>query len=380
MNLLYILSGYPNYSEVFIQNEVERLKTSGHDVHVLDIRSSRSRSVNGIQVHANTTSLFKIILAWFRSPKSSSKGFMNPLSFIHRKRIGIKSLLLFITIPYLRNKIKNISPDHIISHFLFTTSHAAAHLAHSLSIPYHIRLHTSYSTLPKFCRNNVLMHARSISAISHRLVTYYSQMLQGQKEIQLIRQDVNIDRLLAYNSETYPVDNHFLAIGRLVPKKGFIPLLYGIAEYKKRFNDSFSLYIYGTGPLQSELEELIAEKGLVNNVFLMGRMKHSDLMLKLHNASILFVPSIDTGQDVDGIPSVMVESMLLNTTVIGTQIGGMSEILKDGQTGYVFSDVAPNTIAETIQRAIDDRLHWPKIKENALVLVKEEYSRKLDFK
>lgn len=379
MRLLYILNGYPNYSEVFIQNEVERLMSEGHALSVLDISSSKSKVVNGVKVHSNTTSLYKIILAWLRSPRIVSKGFMNPLSFISRKQIGIKSVLLFLSIPYLRKKINDISPDQIITHFLFTTSHAAASLASSLGIPYHIRLHTSYSTLPDGCRNTVLLNADRVSAISMKLVRYYSEMIDHQRSIELIRQDIDLNKLGKRETSGYTVINHFIAIGRLVPKKGFVELLQGLAFYRNNFNDSFSLNIYGTGPLQKQLEKLVSDLGLENNVFVLGSMDHADLMTKLSKASVLFVPSIDNGQDVDGIPSVMIESMMLKTLVIGTQVGGMPEILKDKETGYVFSSVEPETIAKTLDKALKSQKDWEVIKNNAIQLVHKEYSKKLEF-
>jgi glycosyltransferase involved in cell wall biosynthesis len=107
-----------------------------------------------------------------------------------------------------------------------------------------------------------------------------------------------------------------LAVGRLVPAKGFDILLRAWRQI-----DS-CLFIAGDGEQRGMLESMIIEYGLADRVFLLGH--RSDVFDLMASADLLVISSRR-----EGFPYVMVEALHAGTIVVSTRVPGASEILPD---------------------------------------------------
>ena len=113
--------------------------------------------------------------------------------------------------------------------------------------------------------------------------------------------------------------------------------------------------------MREKLAQLIQDYDVSDCVHLAGRMKHGEVMKKLDKAHLLIVPSIELKEDIDGIPTVIAESMLLHTPVLTTPVGGINELITHGSTGFM---VAPDN-AEQLAIAIT-RLHDAAIRNSVV--------------
>jgi glycosyltransferase involved in cell wall biosynthesis len=158
-----------------------------------------------------------------------------------------------------------------------------------------------------------------------------------------------------------------LAVGRLTPKKGFDDLLAACAMMRDSGRE-FRCVIAGDGRLRSELEGLIAARGLGDHVTILGFQTQDQLADWYGRASLLVMPSrvLDDGNR-DGIPNVVVEAMCSGTPVIATTAGSIPEVIVDGVTGRL---VAPGDAA-ALAVAIEDALERP---ERARQLAKDALS------
>lgn len=84
-------------------------------------------------------------------------------------------------------------------------------------------------------------------------------------------------------------------------------------------------FIVGMGPLQSQLEGVIAERGLQSRVVLLGR--RSDVNALMRAASVFLLTS-----EKEGMPNVLMEAQLMATPIVATKAGGTSEAVIDGRT------------------------------------------------
>ena len=165
-----------------------------------------------------------------------------------------------------------------------------------------------------------------------------------------------------------------LAIGRLVPKKGFDVLLKAAAILKRR-GTAVQVRILGEGPALEELTSLIQAEDISDIVELAGHIPHSELGQHLAQAKALVMPSIITPEgDRDGIPTVVVEAWISHTPVVASLVGGMAEVLKHDVTGLVFQSGDSEELASNIDRLLgSDQLRKTLI-EGGLSVAQSEFN------
>ena len=76
----------------------------------------------------------------------------------------------------------------------------------------------------------------------------------------------------------------------------------------------------------------------------------------------------------ESLPQTMIEMMSRSLIVVAGLSGGIDEIVEDGQTGYLTTDLSSRGLAEVIKRAIDDRNNWDLIRSSAIRLLQEQFS------
>ena len=118
-----------------------------------------------------------------------------------------------------------------------------------------------------------------------------------------------------------------LFIGRLSAEKGVEVLL----EAWQQLSLSIPLVIVGDGPLRQTLEAQTTATGLSNITFA-GWRRRSEVFAAIKTASAVIVPSVCY----EGFPMTLVEAFACGTPVIGSNLGGVREIIKDGLNGLHF--------------------------------------------
>ena len=145
-----------------------------------------------------------------------------------------------------------------------------------------------------------------------------------------------------------------MAVGRLIPKKGFSDLIRACALLRRR-GASFRCEITGEGPLQSQLCGQIDELCSQDCVALMGAKPQTQLRQRLAAANVFVLPSvIDPDGGMDNLPTVIMEAMATGLPVVSTNIGGIPEMVIENETGFL---VQPGDIAgmtDAINKIIGD--------------------------
>jgi glycosyltransferase involved in cell wall biosynthesis len=131
-----------------------------------------------------------------------------------------------------------------------------------------------------------------------------------------------------------------LCVGRLIPIKGHIVLLRAFAEARKEV-PGLRLDVAGRGPLEPALRALARELGIGDAVRFLGHV--SPIQRAIEDSAIIVVPSMG-----EGFGMVALEAMERSRPVIAAAIGGLGELISDGETGLL---VEPG-LAAPLQRAI----------------------------
>ena len=121
--------------------------------------------------------------------------------------------------------------------------------------------------------------------------------------------------------------DYFLFYGRLVAEKGVTTLL----DTWKRLPADFKLKIIGGGIMSDQIVEEIKGNHL-NNIEYLGFKKGDELVSYIRNASFVLVPS----EWYENNPLTIVEAYSAGKPVIGSDIGGIPELISEEETGYLF--------------------------------------------
>lgn len=111
--------------------------------------------------------------------------------------------------------------------------------------------------------------------------------------------------------------------------------------------DSVELHIYGDGPERGPLEKLVSELNLDSNVIFHGWVKN------VHNVFCSFDIFVLTPLS-EALGKVFLEAMAAGVPVVGSAVGGIPEIIEDGEMGFLVSPNSPEKLRSKLQILVDD--------------------------
>jgi glycosyltransferase involved in cell wall biosynthesis len=156
-------------------------------------------------------------------------------------------------------------------------------------------------------------------------------------------------------------DTMFLFIGRFEKRKGADTLL----RAWEKLDDGI-LWIVGAGSEESALQKVAKELRLQRVQFLGGTLNPLDYY---QAADVFILPSIQ-----EGFPNVILEAMSCGLPCIASEIGGVTDIMKQDSQGILVPPADANSLAEAMKRMLyskKDRIRWG---ETALKTVQENYN------
>jgi glycosyltransferase involved in cell wall biosynthesis len=164
-----------------------------------------------------------------------------------------------------------------------------------------------------------------------------------------------------------------VAVGRLVEKKGFGDLIDAVALLRARGVDVVC-DIVGTGPLEDDLRQRIAARGMDAWIQLLGPRPQKDVIELVRGARAMVAPCIvgDDGNR-DGLPTVLLEAMALGTPCVATDVTGIPEIVREGETGLLVPERSPEALAEALQRLLRDASLGPRLARSARLMIEREF-------
>jgi glycosyltransferase involved in cell wall biosynthesis len=144
------------------------------------------------------------------------------------------------------------------------------------------------------------------------------------------------------------LDGHVLAFaGRLGPQKALAVALDALAQLPE-----VTLVIAGDGPERSALERHARKLGLDGRARFLGRLERSAVLRLFRAADASLLSS-----SWENFPHTVVEALAVGTPVIATSVGGVPEVVREGENGLLVPPRDPEALAETIRRFFaDDQL------------------------
>lgn len=140
--------------------------------------------------------------------------------------------------------------------------------------------------------------------------------------------------------------------GSLIPRKGHLDFLKAVRELVDRGYDLQVLIAGGTphkndSEYKNQLERYVDKHDLEDIVDFCGWI-NDDSMSDFYNSLDVFVLASHS----EGIPGVVREAMACETAVVATDVGGTSDVVIDGKTGYLVSPNSPSELVNRLEQLI----------------------------
>ena len=168
--------------------------------------------------------------------------------------------------------------------------------------------------------------------------------------------------------------NSILFVGRLIDWKGVDILIQAIHLVKKRIPDVL-LIIVGEGPDRQKYEKLTIQLHLEDTILFKGRISDDELNLSYFKADLFILPSNEIkGIVMEGLGVVLLEAMASGTPVIGSNTGGIPDIIEDGVNGLLVTPGDPQALADAIIRILENPDLADRFRKAGLETVRERFS------
>lgn len=162
--------------------------------------------------------------------------------------------------------------------------------------------------------------------------------------------------------------NLIVFVGRISREKGVLNLVEAIPKVLAIRND-LSFLLVGNGALFQDIQQRVKKEKIASKVKFTGWVPHDKLPEYLNEAKLLVLPSYS-----EGLPGVVKEAMACGTPVLATPVGGVPDLVKDGNTGFILSSNDPEQIAIRIIELLSKSELLEKVSTNAHNYVRENFS------
>lgn len=258
-------------------------------------------------------------------------------------------------------------------------------ILHALTgIPHVSTIHGS--DLSIIGKNSVLKYLCRFTVKNSDVVTVNSSYTKQQLEnvapesiqkIQVIPMGVNPQQFYNISNgqmkKKYQNNRIILSVGRLIDLKGTVYLVECLPHILEHYPNTI-LIIIGSGPEEERLQERVASLSLKEHVTFLGTLNHEDLIPYYQLADVFILPSIFKDGKTEALGVVLLEAMASGCPVIGSKVGGIPDIIMDGETGFLVPERDPMALAEKIIKILSDVDLQQRFRQNGYKRIYESFT------
>lgn len=178
-------------------------------------------------------------------------------------------------------------------------------------------------------------------------------------KVDVIPDGVDLETFAPTQRDANPKKVRCLAIGRLIPRKGFQFLIRALPKIVDKVTHDFEIEIVGDGPYKNDLVTLAESLGISAHIHFAGTVPYSaipkqtnpdEILLpqKYREADIFILPSL-----AEGMPLVVLEAMGTGLPIIASRVQGIDELVEEDVNGAVFDPGDVDGLAGCLIKLID---------------------------
>ncbi|WP_296880930.1 glycosyltransferase family 4 protein [uncultured Methanobrevibacter sp.] len=267
----------------------------------------------------------------------------------------------------LENLLDKEDIDIIHGHYLFPAGAAAVEVGNKRGIKTYVTAHGSdmfevYKKQPlmRSTIKNVLKRADCVLAVSNALRhEIIATGVNGiSQKTRLSWNSVDVEKFSFHRNNSFKIENNLidkpivLFVGNIIKRKNVESLL----EAKKIANSDYYLVIVGDGPLFKKLKQKAEDENIRDVIFTGSR---DDVDKIIPSCDVLVLPSFS-----ESFGLVLIEALSCGKPVIGSNVGGIIEIITD-DVGLLVNPNKVSSIAGAIDKIVNDNQFRLELSSNA---------------
>lgn len=400
----YVLKMFPRFSETFILNEILELEHRRLPVCIFSMKAPNERvrqpGVARVRGHVWTippwrgSALGTHVTCHLRCLCRAPRRYLRTLLFAWQ-RGSRAAWSKFGAAPFIVERARAAGVEHFHAHFASGPARQAKFASMLSGIPFSITAHAKdlFWAGHQHGKNNKLKKRVRQAAFVVTISEYNRRFIHSlnfkipRRRVITIYNGLDLDRWPFLRPDGQHVDAPvgapplILAVGRLVPKKGFAVLIEACRLLSAQ-GLKFRCVIAGDGPEEPDLRQCIAAAQLGDLIELPGSVPQHRLIEELYRqATVLVQPSVVAADgDQDGIPTVILEALAIGLPVIATRISGIEEAVIDGQTGLLIPPDNAHALSNALDRIITQRDLAARLAVGGRRLAEKRFSLKQNLK
>ena len=359
MRVGYVVKRYPRYSETFIVTEILAHEAAGLHVEIFALLPPIDTHFQDILAHVKAPVHYllpdvpKASELWAGIGRTAA---IYPRVWVELSFAAGEEARDVHQAMMLAQKLSSRGITHLHAHFASSPATVAMLASRFTRVPYSFTAHAKdifHESVEQQDLRRKLSGATAVVTVSN----YNREFLRetygpAADRVQRIYNGLDLEKLrFASPAERPP---RIVAVGRLVEKKGFASLIEACAILKER-GRRFECEIIGDGEVEPQLRAMIDELRLAEQVRLVGSRPQAQVFKIIQSGAVFAAPCIvakDSNRD--GLPTVLLESMALGTPCISTDVTGIPEVIRDGETGLLVPQHDAHSLAAGLEKLLSD--------------------------
>ena len=288
---------------------------------------------------------------------------------------------------WIGHKIQQLAPgvQHVHSHFAGVAARACWWLRKFHGLSYSFTAHANdifcqqADQKPEFSR--LFREASLVVAVSDYTARHLQTAFPDTaSRVQRVYNGLDLAPFTSAreNADRSRAAGGILSVGRLIEKKGYDDLIRACALLRDR-GVNFKCRIVGEGPLEAELQSLIASLNLSPSVELLGPKPMPEIMRLLAEETQVFALACKTEKDGgrDVLPTVLMEAMAAGLPCVSTKLAGVPEMVLEGKTGLLCEEKQPAAFAELLETLLKDPARCEQMGQAGLKHAQANFSKEI---
>lgn len=365
MKIGYLIPEFPGQTHIMMWRERIALLELGYQVHLFSTRPPKDhRSNHSWAAEAEAETVYALPRGWREFARAAwallsvgpGRILLAARHCLGARELQPKERLLSLALMVPAARLAAEARRQGVRHLHVHSCHRAALLAlmaRSLTgLTYSLVLHSPIKMYGPLQREK-WRHAAFGIAVTQVL---YSEVVEVVPDVldRVVIAPMGVDTRTFSRAAPYPPHHDGLVVklvscGRLHPQKGHQDVIRAVALLRGEGLPA-ELTILGEGPARKMLEGLIRELNLSDSVRLLGSVSEEEVVRHLVEADAFALGSHD-----EAIGVATMEAMSMGVPVIVTDVGGVRELVRQGEDGLLVKANDPEGMAAAIQSVLSDR-------------------------
>lgn len=384
----YFTNTYPRATDTFIQREVHGLRGRGFDVRTFSVRQSSAdnnvspeiREDRETTVYVLPVYPFRLLLLNLASLLTTPGRYFATLNLARKTtQPGLRGLLwqffYFQEAVVLASELSRARIGHLHNHLGDSCGNVTLLACKLAAVGYSITFHGPHIFFDPthWALREKLKHSRFTVCISHFCRSQLMLFTDQEDWEHLVIVHCGVDPTRYDFVEPRAGAGKLLYVGRLAVEKG-IPVLFESLRMLRMEGCEFVLTLVGDGPDRQRLSEMACRMGIADRVVFAGFASQEGVRDYLRQSDIFILPSF-----AEGVPVSLMEAMACGVPVIATYVGGVVELVQDGETGQVVYPGDPISLKNAIVRYLKDAGLRERVSRQARDKVVAEFNLDLEI-